>query len=127
MGLTMNSLSFPDMFTTTSTLVVRDRDASAQDLKLLLASETGELFGDPFFGVRTKKYTFNQNNYVLRDVLVDEIFTKLRVFAPQVTVNRDDIVITQEGNRLYAIIRGINKLDFITDMYQLELFQGSEE
>lgn len=123
----MNSLSFPDMFTTTSTLVVRDRDASAQDLKLLLASEKGELFGDPFFGVRIKKYTFNQNNYVLRDILVDEIFTQLRVFAPQVTVNRDDIVITQEGNRLYATIRGINKLDFTTDMYQLELFQGSEE
>lgn len=123
----MNSISFPNMFTTSSTLVVKDKDASMQDLKLLLASEKGELFGDPFFGVRIKKYTFNQNNYVLRDILVDELFSQIKVFAPQLTVNRDDIKITQKGNRLYATIKGINKLDFTTDMYQLELFQGDEE
>lgn len=123
----MNSISFPNMFTTSSTLVVKDKDASMQDLKLLLASEKGELFGDPFFGVRIKKYTFNQNNYVLRDILVDELFSQIKVFAPQLTVNRDDIKITQKGNKLYATIKGINKLDFTTDMYQLELFQGDEE
>lgn len=123
----MNSISFPNMFTTSSTLVVKDKDASMQDLKLLLASEKGELFGDPFFGVRIKKYTFNQNNYVLRDILVDELFSQIKVFAPQLTVNRDDIKITQKGNRLYATIKGINKLDFTTDMYQLELFQGDGE
>ena len=119
----MNSISFPNMFTTTSTLVVKDKDASMQDLKLLLASEKGELFGDPFFGVRIKKYTFNQNNYVLRDILVDEIFTQVKIFAPQLTVNRNDIKVIQKGNKLYATIKGINKLDFTTDMYQLELFQ----
>ena len=123
----MNSISFPNMFTTSSTLVVKDKDASMQDLKLLLASEKGELFGDPFFGVRIKKYTFNQNNYVLRDILVDELFSQIKVFAPQLTVNRDDIKIMQKGNKLYATIKGINKLDFTTDMYQLELFQGDEE
>lgn len=123
----MNSLSFPNMFTTTSTLVVKDKDASMQDLKLLLASEKGELFGDPFFGVRIKKYTFNQNNYILRDILVDEIFTQVKIFAPQLTVNREDISIIQKGNKLIATIKGINKLDFTTDMYQLELFQEDEE
>ena len=123
----MNSISFPNMFTTTSTLVVKDKDASMQDLKLLLASEKGELFGDPFFGVRIKKYTFNQNNYVLRDILVDEIFTQVKIFAPQLTVNRNDIKVIQKGNKLYATIKGINKLDFTTDMYQLELFQEDEE
>lgn len=123
----MNSISFPNMFTTTSTLVVKDKDASMQDLKLLLASEKGELFGDPFFGVRIKKYTFNQNNYVLRDILVDEIFSQVKIFAPQITVNRNDIKIIQKDNKLYATIKGINKLDFTTDMYQLELFQEDEE
>lgn len=123
----MNSLSFPNMFTTTSTLVVKDKDASMQDLKLLLASDKGELFGDPFFGVRIKKYTFNQNNYILRDILVDEIFTQVKIFAPQITVKRNDIKIIQKGSKLYATIKGINKLDFTTDMYQLELFQEDEE
>ena len=61
----MNSLSFPNIFeSTSSTGVVKDKDASMQDLKLLLSSEKGELFGDPFFGVRIKKYTFNQNTLV---------------------------------------------------------------
>ena len=123
----MNSIAFPNMFTTTSTLVVGDKDASMQDLKLLLASEKGELFGDPYFGVRIKRYTFNQNNYILRDILVDELFSQIKVFAPQITVNREDIKITQKGNRLIATIKGINKLDFTTDMYQLELFNGDEE
>ena len=123
----MNSIAFPNMFTTTSTLVVKDKDASMQDLKLLLASEKGELVGDPYFGVRIKRYTFNQNNYVLRDILVDELFSQIKVFAPQLTVNRDDISITQKGNRLIATIKGINKLDFTTDMYQLELFNEDEE
>ena len=122
----MNSIGFPEMFKSSATLVVKDREASLQDLQLLLASEKGELFGDPFFGVRVKKYTFNQNNYVLRDILVDEIFTQVKVFAPQITVNRDDIKIIQTGNTLVTNIKGINKLDFTTDMYQLELFNDEE-
>lgn len=122
----MNSIGFPNMFNSSATLVVKDKDASMQDLKLLLASEKGELFGDPFFGIRLKKYMFDQNNYILRDVLVDEIFTQLRVFAPQLTVNRNDIKIIQKDNKLIATIKGINNLDFTTDMYQLELFKGEE-
>lgn len=122
----MNSIGFPEMFKSSATLVVKDRDASLQDLQLLLASEKGELFGDPFFGIRIKKYTFNQNNYVLRDILVDEIFTQVKVFAPQITVNRNDIKIIQKGNTLVTTIKGINKLDFTTDMYQLELFNDEE-
>lgn len=123
----MNSISFPEMFKSSSTLVVKDKDASLQDMELLLASEKGELFGDPFFGIRIKKYTFNQNNYILRDILVDEIYTQLMVFCPQLTINRNDIAITQKGNKLIATIKGINKLDFTPDMYQLELFQGEEQ
>ncbi len=123
----MNSIAFPNMFKSCSTTVVRDKDASTQDMKLLLASEKGELFGDPFFGIRIKKYTFNQNNYILRDILVDEIYTQLQVFCPQLTINRNDITITQKGARLVATIKGINKVDFTPDMYQLELFQDEEQ
>ena len=123
----MNSLAFPDMFKFSSTSVVKDREASTQDMKLLLASEKGEMFGDPFFGIRIKKYAFEQNNYVLKDVLIDEIYTQLQVFCPQLTVNRKDITITQRGARLVATIKGINKVDFTPDMYQLELFQDEEQ
>lgn len=122
----MNSIKYPDMFSPTSTNVVEGKAASAQDLVLLLSSEKGELLGDPFFGVRLKRYIYDQNNYVLRDILADEIFTQIRTFAPQLTVNRDDIKITQEGDRLHARIRAINKVDYTTDMYDLELFEDEE-
>lgn len=122
----MNSIKYPDMFSPTSTNVVEGKAASAQDLVLLLSSEKGELLGDPFFGVRLKRYIYDQNNYVLRDILADEIFTQIRTFAPQLTVNRDDIKITQEGDRLHATIRAINKVDYTTDMYDLELFEDEE-
>lgn len=122
----MNSIKYPDMFSPTSTNVVEGKAASAQDLVLLLSSEKGELLGDPFFGVRLKRYVYDQNNYVLRDILADEIFTQIRTFAPQLTVNRDDITITHEGDRLHARIRAINKVDYTTDMYDLELFEDEE-
>lgn len=122
----MNSIKYPDMFSPTSTNVVEGKAASAQDLVLLLSSEKGELLGDPFFGVRLKRYIYDQNNYVLRDILADEIFTQIRTFAPQLTVNRDDIKITHEGDRLHARIRAVNKVDYTTDMYDLELFEDEE-
>ena len=122
----MNSIRFPNMFEGNSTKVVKDKAASNQDLKLLLGSEKGELFGDPFMGIRIKKYTFNQHSYILKDILIDEIYTQIKVFAPQLDVNRHDIKIIQRGNKAVAIIKAINKIDFTTDMYDLALFQVDE-
>ena len=122
----MNSISFPKMFNNTSTNVVKDYDATLQDVKLLLCSEKGELFGDPFFGIRLKRYMFNQNNYVLRDILLDEIFTQLVTFAPQLSFERKDISIIQRGKTVYAKIKALNKVDFTTNTYELVLMQDGE-
>ena len=122
----MNSLKFPKLFNNSSTNVVKDYDATLQDVKLLLCSEKGELFGDPFFGIRIKRYAFNQNNYVLRDILIDEIFTQLSTFAPQLTIDRRDIDIVQKNNKMYVKIKAINKIDFTTNMYELVLMEDNE-
>ncbi len=122
----MNSIKFPNMFSGSSTSVVEGREASSQDLKLLLRSEKGELFGDPFFGILLKRYVFEQNSYVLRDVLIDEIYSQIKAFAPQIQVNRNDIKLVQEGARITAKIKCINREDFTPDMYDLVLFQGEE-
>lgn len=122
----MNSIKFPDMLVGNSTQVIENKPASTQCLKLLLGSEKGELFGDPFFGIRIKRYMFNQNGYVLRDIIVDEIFTQIKVFCPQLEVKRSDIKIIQKGTTLTARIKAINKVDFTTDMYDLELFKVDE-
>lgn len=123
----MNSLKFPKMFEGNSVAVeTNSLKATMQDTILLFGSEPGELFGDPFFGLHLKRFMFNQNNYVLRDILIDEIYTKLKVFAPQLDVDRNNIKIIQDGVKLKARFKAINKIDFTTNMYELVLLQEEE-
>ncbi len=114
------------MFTSSSTLVIKDKKASLQNLKLLICSEKGEMLDDPSFGVSIRKYIFDQNGYILYDILVDEIYSQIKIFAPQLTVNRKDIELIQRKETIYAKIKGINKLDFTTDMLELAIFTDDE-
>lgn len=123
----MKSISFPSMFNSNSTKIKKDLDATKQNTLLLLHSEKGELFGDPYFGIRLKRYLFDQNNYILKDVIIDEIYTQLALFLPQVKVNRKDIKITQDRGTLYCNFKAINQLDFTTDMYSLVLYEDKEK
>ena len=99
-----------------------------QNLLALLGSEKREFLGDPDFGVAIKRYIFEQNNYVLRDIIIDELFTQISLFIPQVIINRKDISIIQNGKgkraRLEAIIKVTNRLDFTTSMFSLVLFDN---
>ena len=61
----MRSIRFPNMFNTNNTNTISDFDATKQNLILLLHCEKGELFGDPYYGIRLKRYLFDQNNYIL--------------------------------------------------------------
>ena len=79
----MKSMAFPSMFNSNSTKIKKDLDATKQNTLLLLHSEKGELFGDPYFGIRLKRYLFEQNNFILKDILIDEIYTQLALFLPQ--------------------------------------------
>lgn len=123
----MNSIRFPNMFNTCNTNVIdNSNEASMQCIRLLMYSEKGELVIDPFFGLRLKRVMFEPNNYVLRDILIDEIYTQLQVFSPQVTVQRKDIKVIQEGKDVRVRFKVINNLDFTTNMYDLVLFKDEE-
>ena len=122
----MNSISFPHMFVANATKTVKDLDASKQNLKLVLSSEKGEMLGDPSFGVNLRKYFYEQNSFILEDLVVDEIYTAIKFFAPQIVVTRNDIKIKRVKNKLVAKIVGINQRDFTTNMYELVLFQEEE-
>lgn len=122
----MNSINFPKMFVANSTKIVKDNEASTQSLKLTLSSEKGEMLGDPTFGIDLRKYFFEQNSYILEDLLIDEIYTAIKFFLPQLVVDRRDIKITRKGKKLSAKITGINQLDFETNTYELVLFQEEE-
>lgn len=117
----MNSIAFPNIFNNTSTRVVSDHEATAQNLKLLLASDRGSFFGDPYYGNIIKSLMFNQNDIILRDIVIDAIYTVILQFMPQILVKRKDITIVQSGTEIYATVRALNMLDYVTDMYNINL------
>lgn len=122
----MNSISFPKMIKNNHVQTVSDYDATLQNMKLLLGSEKGEFRFDPFFGIRLKRYLFEQNNPVLMDVLIDEIYEQLVIFMPQLIITRSDITLTKDTAKVYVNIKARNQKDFELNSYNLVLFNNQE-
>ncbi len=114
------------MFNRNTTNIVKDFNATKQNTILLLSSEKGELFGDPYFGIRLKRYLFEQNNYILKDIIIDEIYTQLALFMPQLKVERKDIKIVQDRAKIYCNFKAKNLANYKTDMYSLCLFNDED-
>ena len=127
----MRTIKFPKMFNTNSTNVWKSSEhleATKQSTKLLLNTTRGELFGDPYFGLMLKRYMFEQNNYVLRDAIIDIIYTQLAIFIPQVKVRREDIDIVQDRQRgkLICEFSGISQIDYTHNTFNLVLLNDQE-
>lgn len=122
----MNSIAFPKMIKNNHVQTVSDYDATLQNMKLLLGSEKGEFRFDPFFGIRLKRYLFEQNNPVLMDVLIDEIYEQLVIFMPQLIITRSDITLTKDTAKVYVNIKARNQKDFELNSYNLVLFNNQE-
>ena len=124
----MNCVRFPKMFNGNSTAIINDDDnlATMECINLLLHSEAGSLFGDPDFGIRLKRYTYNQNNYVLQDILIDEIYTAISTFCPQIYIERKNITLQSDGITIYANIKCKNRQTFETNTFNLVLYQIEE-
>lgn len=120
------SIAFPNMFTTAKTLTLSDKESVRKDLYLLLKSVKGTLFGDPYYGTDFIKYIYRQNNTILIDLLKDEIYTCILNYMPQITVKRDDIVLSSEGSAIYANITCLNKINGSHDLYSIRLIDEGE-
>jgi phage baseplate assembly protein W len=130
-GAIVRSIKFPKMFNTNNTQVWKAseyNEATRQNTKLLLHCERGELIGDPYFGLLLKHFMFDPNSYVLRDQIIDMIYTQLATFIPQVKVERKDISVYQdrEKGKLYCEFSGINQIDYVLNTYVLVLFDSTE-
>ena len=120
----IKSIAFPNMFTRTSTNFVTDKEATFQNLKYLILSEKGELFGDPFYGVGLKKYLFDQNDTIIKDLVLDDMYTAIATFMPQLRINRNDLKLrTGDKGELFVDIRAVNQLDSTTDLYSIVLLE----
>ena len=123
----MRTIKFPKMFNTNNTRVWKSSeylDATKQSTELLLHTTRGELFGDPYFGLMLKRYLFDQNSYILKDAIIDMIYTQLSLFIPQVKIKREDIEIIQdrEKGKLYCTFSGVSQIDYTHNTYNLLLF-----
>lgn len=122
----MYSISFPNIFDSARTRVVSDHEATLQNLKLMLSSDKNSLLGDPFFGTTLRRALYEQNGEVIVDLVIDEIYTSILTFMPQIQLNRRDIQIKQKGEDLYAEITCKNLIDYTTDMYDINLTKTDE-
>lgn len=124
----MYSFNFPDMLNSNTSNLVKDKEAVKSNIKLLLSSERLSLFGDPRFGTSLKHAIFSQSNQLIVDLLIDEIYTTLMTFIPQIFLTRKDITITTDGTNLHAEIRCVYRLDNTSDLYDINLteFEGFE-
>lgn len=117
----MTSIAFPRMFTDSSTLLYEDKKATMSNLMLLLKSEKNSLFGDPYFGTRLKRVLFEQNTTILADLVIDELYTAIALYFPQLGCNRNDIKLVSKGTDIVAEIKCINLLNYTIDLYEINL------
>lgn len=124
----MKSIAFPNIFKTKSSCnIVEGEAATLNNLMLLVGTEKNQLFGDPFWGIRKKRYLFEQNNGILKDILIDELYTQIQIGMPQIYVQRRDISINQDTRGcITATIRYINKVDGEYRTTSLVLFDTSD-
>ncbi len=116
------------MFSSNSTNVWKSKEylsSTKQNTIVTLQCERGELFGDPYFGLMLKHYMYEQNGRVLKDIIIDMIYSNLVLFIPQIKVRREDIEIIQdkEKGKLYCKFHGTNQIDYQTNTYNLLIFE----
>jgi hypothetical protein len=123
----MRSFKFPKMFSSNTSEIWNADEygkATRQNAILLLQSERGELICDPYFGILLKHYLFNQNSYILKDILIDTIYTQIAIFLPQIKVTRNSIKIIPDPlkGRLYCSFSGVSQIDYTHNTFNLLLF-----
>lgn len=117
----MYSIKFPDMLSSANTNLVEDREATMSNMRLLLASWKTSLFGDPYFGTNIKRFIYEQNNIILQDLIIDDIYVSLKDFMPQLVLSRNDIKVQSKNNSVYVSINCINRLDNEINLYEIDL------
>lgn len=117
----MYSFDFPVMIRNNNAVLLKDKEAVKSNLQLLFSSERQELFGDPYYGSLIKRVIFEQANSLVSDLLIDELYTSIITFIPQIFLTRQDITLTVDKTKLYANISYIYVPDNTSDMYTILL------
>ena len=122
----MNAIGFTEMITSNQSVVLKDQAATEQNLVNLFHCPKGTMFGDPYFGTNIQKFFYDNNNVVLQDLIIDDMYSAIAEFIPQLRVLREDIKLTGTLNTVSATIRAQNLLDFNFETYNIKLLDVEE-
>lgn len=122
----ITSIKFPNMFSNASTNIISGHEATYQNLVLTLRAQKGGCFGDPYFGSNLKRYIFDQNNNVLRDIIIDDLYTTIATFIPNIRVERKNIEVTSDNATIYVNLKLKNLIDFNMEEVSIALFNIEE-
>ena len=117
----MYSFNFPNMLSESNANLIKDREAVDQNLINFLNCTKRELFGDPYFGCNMKKLLFEQQNTMIKDLFIDELYTAIITFIPQITLSRNDILIYVEDDNIFTDINYIYLEDNTANLLQINL------
>lgn len=117
----MFAFSFPNMIGNNQAQLKQDKKAIMSNLQLLLSTEKNTLLSDPYYGTNLKQAIFAQQGSPIIDLLVDEIYTAIVTYIPQIAVVRKEIKISGNKTDLYATVPVTYRLDNTTDLYVIKL------
>lgn len=118
----MYSIAFPDIFNGSKVNLNKDYDAVKINLKSLLMSNRGGLYGDPHYGLNMKQILWDQAcRPVVIELLKDEIFNAIYSYMPQIEITRDDIDVTVDGNIVHATIEVKADSRIPSDLFKIKI------
>lgn len=118
----MYSIAFPDIFNGSKVNLNKDYDAIKINLKSLLMSNRGGLYGDPHYGLNMKQILWDQAcRPVVIELLKDEIFNAIYSYMPQIEITRDDIDVTVDGNVVHATIEVKADSSIPSDLFKIKI------
>ena len=120
----MYSIAFPNMFNYGKTYLINDNEATRSNLKLLLKSNKGSLLGDPNFGSRLKELLYENNSPILRDLIIDDIYTTIKTYMPWISIKRKNIHLIQDKLNVYVSLTYTDLMNHATDTYNILLMTG---
>lgn len=123
----MYSIAFPNIFNGSKVNLNKDYDAIKINLKSLLMSNRGGLYGDPHYGLNMKQILWDQAcKPVVIELLKDEIFNAIYSYMPQVSITRDDIDVKVDGNIVHASIEVKADSKIPSDLFNIEILLDQE-
>lgn len=123
----MYAIAFPNIFNGSTVNLYSDYTAVKSNLKNLLSSNKGGLFGDPAFGTKIKPILWDQEAIpVLKELITDEIYEAIYSYMPQIEIQRSNIKVDIRGTIVSITIKVTNNPDITSDMFQIDLLKDED-